>query len=304
MSPASRRRISTEDLYHFQLISSPRLSPDGKHVVYSLSRVDSKTEKKYANLWIVPTNSGNPRQFTYGDQSDSTPEWSPDGKQIAFLSNRGNQEKPAQIYIIPFDGGEAHPLSNILGEIESFSWHPNGKQILCDVRKTDIEDLERDKDEQKKKLGIVVRHYDRLFYKLDGFGYLPHERIHIWTVDTNNGQAEQITDHPVWDDLNPAWSPDGRWITFLSNRQPDPDANLDAVDLFVMSASGGEPRKIPTPPGEKSLPNFSPDGKWIAYYAKEGEGLEYKNTGLWVVPADGTHPPRNLTESYDLEVSS
>ncbi len=78
------------------------------------------------------------------------------------------------------------------------------------VRKTDAEALEREKDEQKKKLGVVARHYDRLFYKLDGFGYLPKERLHLWTVRCRTANASQLTDHPVYDEHSPAWSPDGQ----------------------------------------------------------------------------------------------
>jgi dipeptidyl aminopeptidase/acylaminoacyl peptidase len=90
MSTTSKRLISAEDLYKVQLISSARISPDGKNVVYALHRVDPKTEKKYSNLWVCATaENALPRQFTFGDQNDGQPRWSQDGSQIAFLSNRG-----------------------------------------------------------------------------------------------------------------------------------------------------------------------------------------------------------------------
>lgn len=304
MSPSQKRTIQAEDLYRFELISGTRLSPDGHTVIFSLHRVDQKTEKKYANLWVVPTQNGKPRRFTVGDQSDTSPRWSPDGKQIAFLSNRGDKDKPPQIFLIPFDGGEAQALTHIPGAITSLAWSPDGKRLLLQVRKTDAEVLDREKDEQKKKLGVVARHYDRLFYKLDGYGYLPHERMHIWVVDVATGKTRQLTDHPIWDETSPAWSPDGKEIVFLSNRTADPDSYPDQIDLFVMSATGGEPRKINTPVGSKSTPVFSPDGKTIAYFGSEGEGLSYKNLSLWVVPADGSASPRNLTEKYDLHTSA
>ena len=100
------RKITAEDLYKFQLISDLRISPDGAHVIYTQQWVDQKTEKKYTNLWIVSTNGGPPHQFTYGEHNDSRPRWSPYGAQVAFLSNRGDKEAPAQIYTIPFHGGE------------------------------------------------------------------------------------------------------------------------------------------------------------------------------------------------------
>jgi dipeptidyl aminopeptidase/acylaminoacyl peptidase len=306
MPKKNTRTIEAEDLYRIELITEARLSPDGQTVVYAQQRVDRKTEKKYSNLWVAVTVTPTPggSQFTYGDQTDTKPRWSPDGQKIAFLSNRKDQEKPAQLFLIPFQGGEARPLCMIEGTIGAFTWSPDGKQIICQVRKTDEEQLEREKDEQKKKLGPISRHYQRVFYKLDGFGYLPKGRWHLWSVDVNAGKAKQLTDHPVYDELSPEWSPDGNFIVYLSNRSEDPDMTRDAWDVLVIPAEGGESRTIPTPVGPKSSPVFSPDGNWIAYYGREGEGEWYKNHGLWVVPAEGLGQATNLTDEYDLHVSS
>ena len=89
MSKRKKRPITAEDLYNIKIISDCRISPDGHHVIFSVQRVDKKTEKKYSNLWIVLTNGKAARQFTYGDHSDTHPRWSPDGTEIAFISNRG-----------------------------------------------------------------------------------------------------------------------------------------------------------------------------------------------------------------------
>ena len=148
MPPSKKRLISAEDLYRLAQISDVRLSPDGTLVVYTAQRIDRKTEKKYHNLWVVSTENGGERQFTHGDQNDTHPRWSPDGSQIAFLSNRGDKEKPPQVYLIPFHGGEARPLSEVDGEINSLDWSPDGRRLLLSVRKVDAEELERQKDEQ------------------------------------------------------------------------------------------------------------------------------------------------------------
>ena len=123
-------------------------------MIYTVQRVERKTENKYTNLWVALTVNGEARQFTAGDQHDGSARWSPDGKRIAFLSDRGDKEKPAQIYLIPFSGGEAQRLTQIEGEIDGMSWSSDGRQIVCTVRKKDAEVLEREKDEQKKKLGV------------------------------------------------------------------------------------------------------------------------------------------------------
>jgi len=304
MPTPKKRSITAEDLYNLQQLSDVQMSPDGMHVIYRLQRVNKKTEKKYGNLWIVSTKGGEPRQFTHGDQSDSSPRWSPDSRSIAFISNRADPEKPPQIFIIPIDGGEARKLTDIDGEIDLISWSPDGRKLLCNIRKTDAEELEREQDEQKKKLGVVARHYDRIFFKFDGYGYLPHERTHIWLVDAKTGKGKQLTDHPIWDEFNPAFSPDGKSIAFMSNRSKDPDDTVDRIDMFIMPASGGDPRKLKTTTGEKFLPSFSPDGKWIAYFGVEGESEWYKNMSLWITSADGSRNAKNLTASYDLHVTA
>jgi dipeptidyl aminopeptidase/acylaminoacyl peptidase len=137
---------------------------------------------------------------------------------------------------------------------------------------------------------------------LDGVGYLPHERQHIWTVDARSGKATQLTDHHVYDEVDPAWSPDGKWIAFISNRSEDPDFLLARKDVYMIPAQGGKMRKVVTPVGDKSRPSFSPDGKWISYICQEGEHLDYVNFGIWAVPVDGSAPARNLTAAFDLDV--
>jgi len=303
MPTREKRHITAEDLYRFQLITDCVISPDGRNVVFCLQRADKKTEKKYANLWIAPTTGGRSRQFTYGNQVDSQPKWSSDGSEIAFISNRGDEKQP-QLHLIPFSGGEARPLTNLKGAIGAFEWSPDGKQFVCQFRKKDKEEIELEEDEQKKKLGIVSRHITRVFFKEDEVGFLPKEHWHIWTIDARTGKGKQLTDSEIYNEYGPRWSPDGKEIIFCSNRSEDPDFDLDNIDLFVIPAGGGDFRKIETPFGPKGSPTFSPDGKWIAYYGHEGKGQWWKNNRLWIVPADSSEAARNLTESFDFDVSS
>jgi dipeptidyl aminopeptidase/acylaminoacyl peptidase len=304
MPKKKKRTITAEDLYQIEIISDVRISPSGEQIVYSQQRVDPRTEKKFSNLWMVSTEGANSEQFTFGDQLDNQPRWSPDGASIAFLSNRDDNDKPAQIYRIPVGGGESRRVSAIEGKIDCFNWSPDGKKFLCRIRKTDPEILEQQNDEQKKKLGTVSRHYKRIFYKLDGDGYLPKERWHIWTIDASSGKAKQLTDHEIFEEKDPAWSPDGKSIAFMSNHSSDPDLNPDAVDLFLIPSSGGKPKLVNTSFGDKSNPSFSPDGQYIAYFGTEGKKNWYKNQGLWIVPANGSGASINLTEQYDVHVAT
>ena len=302
MPNSEKRPISAEDLYALQLISEPQISPDGRHVVYTQQRVDQKTEKKYTNLWVVSVEGGQPQQFTYGDQTDRAPQWSPDGSAIAFISNR-RDEKQAQLYVIPFNGGEARPLTELKGQIGPFRWSPDGTRLVFNHRKKDAEAIAREEDEQKKELGVVARHFTRLTYKADGGGFLPQERWHLWLVSVADGETTQLTDSPLYDELEPSWSPDGSQILFRSNRAEDLDLEWDADDLFLIPATGGEPQKLASPHGFKSHPTFSPDGQWVVYYLHGDRHNSWFQTNLYLTPVDGSTPPRNLTEAYDLEVS-
>jgi dipeptidyl aminopeptidase/acylaminoacyl peptidase len=303
MPGKNKRPITADDLYRFRVVTDCDLSPDGQHVIFCVQRVDEENEKKFTNLWIVPTDGGDPSPFTHGDHVDSKPKWSPDGTKIAFLSNRKDKDQ-LQMYVIPFRGGEARQLTELNGEFGTFEWSPSGEQLVCQFRKKDQEAVEREEDEQKKELGVVSRRVQRVFYRLDGEGFLPQERWHIWVIDAESGEPTQLTDSDVYDELDPRWSPDGEQIVYHSNHADDPDLDPDAVDIFVMPAEGGEPQRVETPTGPKQKPVFSPDGAWIAYLGKEGRGEWWKNTGLWVVPVDGSAEARNLTEPFDIHVGS
>jgi len=302
MSTDERRSLTAHDLYLFHLVSQPQISPCGDLVVYCEHSVDEKPEKKYAHLWAVSLPDGEPRQITYGKQSDTAPRFSPDGKIVAFLSNR-EDEKQSQIYLLPTDGGEARRLTDLKGTIESFSWSPDGTRLLLQFRAKDAEEIEREEDEAKKKLGTVCREITRVFYKEDEVGYLPHARRHLLVVDAKTGEVRQVMEGNMFDEWDPAWSPDGKQIVFCSNHADDPDLDPDAIDLYLIPVQGGETKRLSTPIGPKSNPSFSSDGRSIAYYGHEGKGEGWKNTRLWVVPANGEGEARCITCAHDFDVS-
>ncbi|MGB9665852.1 MAG: S9 family peptidase [Candidatus Cryosericum sp.] len=301
-SKRALRPISAQDLYALQLITDVRLSPDGKHAVYGVQRVDRKTEKKYANFWMAGTDGSSEFQFTQGEQTDAMPRWSPDGRQIAFLSSRKEGES-AQVYIINVDGGEARRLTDVKGEISNLAWSPDGTKLLLEFTKKDQEAVDREADEAKKKLGVVARHYSRLFYRGDGQGWFGRERAHLWTVDITKGKMKQLTSGDVYDEYNASWSPDGKSIVFCSNRSEDPDLQPDMIDLYVIPAVGGDIKLIKTPAGAKGMPVFSPDGSQISYVGPRDPNEWWQNIELWVVPSDGRGTARSLTRSYDISLT-
>ncbi|TAK14563.1 MAG: S9 family peptidase [Anaerolineae bacterium] len=288
----NKRLITAEHLYNFEQITSLDISPDGTKVVYALQTVDRATEKKSTQLWLA--GRGAPRQLTFGKHTNTAPKFSPDGKTLAFLSTRTGDEM--QIHLLPMEGGEARPLTTLKGSIGDFHWSPDGDSFLVEFTKQDKDEAEREADEKKKKLGVVARHYTRMFYKYDGAGFFGHEQQHLWMVNARTGKATQITEGDEYGEGQAAISPDGKTIVFVSNRYPDPE--WSGGDLFTVSTKGGRIKKLETYYGDKFLPSFSPDGKWVAFL---GNQSDWDNAYLWIVAADGKSKPRNLTRKWDMD---
>jgi Tol biopolymer transport system component len=285
-----------------QLIMAAEQSPDGRYVILAVQSVDKETEKKYSNLYLTEIETKKTKKFTNGKQSDAAPKWSSDGLSIIFLSNR-DDEKQSQFYQIPTNGGEAQKISSLTGEIGDYLISSNGKTIYFQFRKKDQADIDREKEEQTKKLGIISREINRTFYRLDGYGYLPNERWHLWALNIEDGTTRQLTNHEFYDETDPFLSPDEKTLGFFSNRTPDPDLDHDVSDLYLLDLTTLEFIKMDTPEGPKNHGAFSPDGKWILYTGQKGKGQDWKNNDLWIIPADGSSPAANLTHQFDINLN-
>ncbi|MCH7761146.1 S9 family peptidase, partial [candidate division TA06 bacterium] len=290
-----KRGMKPEDLFKMRFVRSIAISPNEEEIVYSVEWIDKDKKKYYSNLWLIPSNGGVSRQLTFGKVKDRSPCWSPDGKAIAFLSTRDEKER---IYILPRDGGEARKLVEMEGTFASLSYSPDGKLLLCAFRKKDSLP-----EKDGKKEAPVFRHITRLFYRLDGAGFMPKDGFHLWTFDVETGKGKQIT-KGKYDELSPTFSPDGRRIAFISNRSGDPDRNPLRVDLWLVPKGGGRFTRVPTPPGPVDGPAWSPDGKRIAYmgHTNPEDAWGVTNYHLWVVPTGGRGRARDLLPRFDRSV--
>ncbi|MFH2054607.1 MAG: S9 family peptidase [bacterium] len=276
-----KRKITTDDLLKLKFVESVAMAPDEAEIAFTVKTVAEDKKKYFSHLYLINTDGTDLRQYTQGEINDSAPIFSPDGTLIAFSSKRGEKKG---IYVIPRHGGEAKLLIEKDGGFSELSFSPDSKKILCLFRAAD----EVPKNKEGKKEQPVYRHITRLFYKLDGAGFMPKAEAQIWLFDVESGEGTQLTKDNRAKEC-PSFSPDGRYVVYTANLGRNPDIEMDSVDLLVIPAKGGKARKIATPKGPSHLPRFSPDGKTIAYIGHDNpeDSWGVTNIHVWKVPFRG-----------------
>jgi dipeptidyl aminopeptidase/acylaminoacyl peptidase len=279
ISPAAqnaKRSIQLDDLARIKSVGDPQVSPDGKWVAYTVGTIDAEKDRRDSDLWMSSWDGSQQIRLTAtGDTSESMPRWSPDNRYLAFLTSRGDDEekkKGAQVWLLNRAGGEAQKLTDVKGGVAEYAWSPDSRRLALVVNDfdpaTEPEKLEGWK--HKARPPIVI---DRYHFKQDREGYLGSLHTHLSLFDIEARKAENLTSGS-FDDETPSWSPDGRFLAFVSNRTPDPDRNED-TNLFVIAANtGAVPRPLTTFPGpDGGRPSWSPDGQSIAYV--QGDEIRY-----------------------------
>jgi dipeptidyl aminopeptidase/acylaminoacyl peptidase len=318
---AGKRPITETDLFQFVWIADPRISPDGKQVVFVRVSVNKKKEGYDTALWIVPTDGSQPpRAFTAGPH-DAAPRWSPDGRTLAFLrtpapdAKSADAETDAELWLIPAGGGEALQLTDLIKGAGPAVWSPDGRTIAFDAEAND-KDLAK---QEKKKKGEKeaeehesdVRVISRAVYRNNGQGYLdPTRPGHLWTVAVPAAAGppfptpRQLT-HGTFSEGDPAWSPDGALLYFNSSHVKEGYYASPDSDLWSVPAAGGEPQKVVDIAGPISDYALSRDGKRIAFtgYLNGDKVRSYNQPDLFAaVPGGDGKVARNLSADYDFDV--
>lgn len=271
-----KRTVEKADLFRLKFVTGGQLSPDGKRVVYTVSHIDAEKEQEYSTIWLLTLSSGATRQLTNGLAKDAAPQWSPDGKQIAFLSTRG--DKP-QIYVMPVDGGEARAITSFKqGVASSGTWSPDGKYLAFTAVP-----IEEPRDPKK------AYRIDRSVYRFNDMEYLDDVVQSLYVIDAAGGEARKLTNDRYMN-TSPQWAPDGTEILYSATMSVDSFSGLFPTLRLVDVVSGSIRDVTEGWNGISGAAGWTPDGKRIVFTGQvKGLPIGSKDD-IWVIDREGGEP--------------
>lgn len=285
------KKFELNDINKLTTLSEPQISPDGKAIVFAVSKPDEVKNQHFSDLYLVDTASGNLKKLTGKMLYAGYPRWSPSGDQVAFIGiSESDNLMISQIYLISAHGGEIMKLTGSPTGVEQFAWSPDGRKIAY-VRS----------DETSNKMGNN-NGYDAIEIEYNSM-YLTQRPVpsHIWLISAEGGNERRLT-FGTWSVAGSgiSWSPDGKEIAFQKNEIPKSGKFCSTIQ--VVDIKTGEHKRITKRDNKHSMiyetsPSFSPDGKFITY-CFPGDGI-INGSEIYIVNSNGGDDGKCITCELD-----
>jgi dipeptidyl aminopeptidase/acylaminoacyl peptidase len=303
LAAAQNRSYTVEDLLKVRRVGDPQISPDGKHVAFTVGDVNFDANRIVTQIYVVSLEGGGMKQLTNADRSSTSPRWSPDGKKIAYTTG-------SQLWVMDSDGDHKDQVTKISTGAAAPVWSPDGKWIAftSDVYPDcDNDDCNKKRDEQAESSKVKAHIVTRLLYK-HWDEWRDVKRTHVFVVSSKGGTAREITkgdfDSPPYaasTGVDIAFSPDSSEIAYVRN--PD---KVEAVstnsDIFVAPVAGSAAKNITVRNrGYDAGPIYTRDGKFILYRSQATAGFEADRWRLMAYNR-ATGASVELTRGFDLQV--
>jgi dipeptidyl aminopeptidase/acylaminoacyl peptidase len=283
----SGRTLDKETFMDMENVSNASISPDGTRIVFSREWVDKQKDQSRSSIWIVDVDGSRPRELTGGSWRDSAPVWSPDGKRIAFLSDRtGN----TQLHVMWADTREVAQLTHVERSPSNLQWSPDGKQLAFTMFVPDedpilkVELPKRPRGAEWAKGAVIV---DRLSWARDGSGPTEKGYTHVFVLDALVGGTPRQVTTGKFNHTGPSWSADAQRIYVSGIRQPDAEYLQGNSEIHVVDLNTGDIRALTDRKGPDADPAVSPSGAFVAYTGYDDKNYTRHLSSLYVMDRDG-----------------
>ena len=276
------------DVFELEWATDPRVSPDGKTIVYARNSNDIMKDRQRSNLWQVSTDGKNHRPLFTGLNNSSSPRWSPNSKRLAFVSNSSGSQ---QIHMRWMNSGETAVISQLQKSPSNLSWSPDGKWLAFTMNvKASTKPIakQRSKPEganwAEQPITVTTTQY-----QYDGQGIVEPAYRHVFVVPADGGSARQLTEGNFNHYGSLAWTPDSERIFFSAYRSDDWELVSDEADIYAVTVATKELEQITNQPGAERSPVFSPNGQMIAFSQEERRPLAYTPDRIAVMDIKGNN---------------
>jgi dipeptidyl aminopeptidase/acylaminoacyl peptidase len=302
-------KFTINDLLKVRRVGDPQVSPDGRWVAYVVTDMNMTANRGLTQVYLIATEGGEARQLTKGERSSSSPRWSPDGKRLAYISS---QEGGPQIWTMDVQSGETKKITSISTGASDPVWSPDGRYFafVSDIfPECTTDECNKERDEKMEASKVKAKISERLLFR-HWNSWKEGKRTHVFVVSADGGSARDMTpgdyDAPPFSLGGPtdyAFSPDSKELAFARNTDKV-EATSTNGDIFIVAVEGGEARRITeSNRGGDLSPQYSPDGRYIAYRSQERAGFESDRWRLMLYDRKAGQS-RELLQNFDAYVDT
>ena len=242
LAAPAKRVLTADDMFRMEAVSEPQISPDGEWIAYLVGTANRDADEFQSSIWMVSWDGKQQLPVTRPSSDVSEARWSPDGRYLSYLGKTGDPEH-SQVMLLDRRGGEPRALTSVTDDIESYAWSPDSKRLLL-VMETNDEPSTAAMTAKGPK-PIVI---DSMFFKEDVTGYIGrHQKQNLYLFDIAAARLEPLAKTGQYNDVSPAWSPDGTKIAFVRTQERAVDMDGKIGIELVEARSGAQPRELVRP---------------------------------------------------------
>lgn len=302
LSAQDKGNLELIDIFNYEFVSDPQISPDGSKIIYVRNFKDIMTDRNLSNLWIIDFDGSNNRPLTTGNNNDFNPRWSNDGSRIIFKSNK--EDNKMKLYLMWLDSKEIYPLTNTSNAPSNITWSRDDSRLAFTmfVPSPSESIIKMPNKPAEAEWNSPPIYIDKMTYRGDGQGYLKSGNTHIFLLTTDGGTPMQLTKG----EKNygaPQWSEDGSKLYFSADLHDDHEADPINSEIYELDLANSKITALTERFGPDFSPRVSPNGKHIAYLGSDDTFQGYTVIEIYLMNTDGSDS-RLISSNLDRSIAN